>query len=32
VAVEDREVVAVSKARVLEIHDFWFEGIMSRKK
>jgi hypothetical protein len=31
-AVEDRELVAVPKAKVLEIHDFWFEGIMSRKK
>jgi hypothetical protein len=30
--VEDREVVAVPKAKVLEIHDFWFDGIMSRKK
>jgi len=30
--VEDREVLAVPKARVQEIHDFWFEGIMSRKK
>jgi hypothetical protein len=30
--VEDREVVAVPKVRVQEIHDFWFEGIMSRTK
>jgi hypothetical protein len=30
--VEERELVAVPKARVLEIHDFWFDGIMSRKK
>jgi hypothetical protein len=30
--VEDREVVAVPKAKVQEIHDFWFEGIMGRTK
>jgi hypothetical protein len=30
--IEDREVVAVPKAKVLEIHDFWFDGIMSRTK
>jgi hypothetical protein len=30
--VEDRELVAAPKSRVLEIHDFWFDGIMSRKK
>jgi hypothetical protein len=30
--VEDRELVAVPKARVQEIHDFWFEGIMGRAK
>jgi hypothetical protein len=30
--VEDRELVAVPKARVLEIHDYWFERIMSRRK
>jgi hypothetical protein len=31
-AVEDRGLVAVPKARVLEIHDYWFEGIMGRTK
>ncbi len=31
-AVEDRELVAVPKARVQEIHDFWFDGIMSRRR
>jgi hypothetical protein len=30
--VEDREVLAVPKARVQEIHDSWFEGIMGRAK
>jgi hypothetical protein len=30
--VEDREVVALPKARVQEIHDSWFEGIMGRAK
>jgi hypothetical protein len=30
--VEDRDIVAVPKARVQEIHDFWFEGIMGRTK
>jgi len=29
---EDRDVVAVPKARVQEIHDFWFDGIMGRTK
>jgi hypothetical protein len=29
---EDRDVVAVTKARVQEIHDFWFDGIMGRNK
>jgi hypothetical protein len=29
---EDRDVVAVPRARVQEIHDFWFEGIMGRKR
>ena len=29
---EDREVVATPKARVQEIHDFWFDGIMGRRK
>ncbi|MGA2717084.1 MAG: hypothetical protein ABSG41_28700 [Bryobacteraceae bacterium] len=29
---EERDVVAVPKARVQEIHDFWFEGIMGRRK
>jgi hypothetical protein len=31
-AVEDRELVAVPKARVEEIHDFWFDAIMGRKR
>lgn len=30
--IEDRGVVAVPRARVQEIHDFWFDGIMARKK
>jgi hypothetical protein len=30
--VEDRELVAVPKARVEEIHDFWFDAIMGRKR
>jgi hypothetical protein len=30
--VEDREVLAVPKAMVQEIHDSWFEGIMGRAK
>jgi hypothetical protein len=29
---EDRDVMAVPKARVQEIHDSWFDGIMGRKK
>ena len=29
---EDRDAVAVPRASVQEIHDFWFEGIMGRKK
>ena len=29
---DEREVVAAPRARVQEIHDEWFEGIMERKK
>lgn len=32
VSLEDRDLVAVPKAEIEEIHDFWFEGIMGRKK
>jgi hypothetical protein len=30
--VEDRDLVAAPKARVQEIHDFWFDEIMRRKQ
>ena len=30
--VEDRDLVAVPKGRVQEIHDFWFDEIMRRKE
>ena len=32
ISFEDRDVVAVPKASVQEIHDFWFDGFMGRKK
>ncbi len=30
--VEDRELVAVPKTKVLEIHDFWFDGIAEKSE
>jgi len=29
---EDRDLVAIPKARVQEIHDLWFDDIMRRKE